>query len=116
MPGGDRTGPMGMGARTGRGSGYCSGMDRPGFANPVSRRGLGMGAGRGIRFRGQGGGRGWRNWFYAAGGPGAAPWGPYGEPAPAAVSTMGKDTLKKQAEVLQSQLDAIRKQLADLEE
>lgn len=37
MPRGDRTGPNGMGPMTGRGAGYCSGYDRPGFANPVNR-------------------------------------------------------------------------------
>ena len=31
MPGGDRTGPLGLGPRTGRGLGYCSGYNRPGF-------------------------------------------------------------------------------------
>ena len=29
MPGGDRTGPMGMGPMTGRGAGYCGGAARP---------------------------------------------------------------------------------------
>jgi len=33
MPGGDRTGPWGMGARTGRKAGFCSGYSRPGFMN-----------------------------------------------------------------------------------
>ena len=33
MPGGDRTGPWGMGPRTGRGAGYCSGYRVPGFMN-----------------------------------------------------------------------------------
>ena len=38
MPGGDRTGPSGFGARTGRGLGYCSGSDNPGFAYGPGRR------------------------------------------------------------------------------
>lgn len=38
MPGGDGTGPMGMGSMTGRGAGYCAGYDTPGYANPVPRR------------------------------------------------------------------------------
>ncbi|RLI76297.1 hypothetical protein DRP04_12770 [Archaeoglobales archaeon] len=33
MPGGDRTGPWGMGPRTGRGAGFCSGYGMPGFMN-----------------------------------------------------------------------------------
>ncbi len=44
MPGGDGTGPMGMGAMTGRGMGYCSGYPAAGFANPR------FGRGRGNRF------------------------------------------------------------------
>ncbi|MHC1631499.1 MAG: DUF5320 domain-containing protein [Methanotrichaceae archaeon] len=51
MPGGDRTGPMGYGSRTGRGMGYCSGYSVPGYATP----GFGCGFGRG-----RGWGRGWR--------------------------------------------------------
>ncbi len=30
MPGGDQTGPMGMGPMTGRGAGYCNGFAVPG--------------------------------------------------------------------------------------
>ena len=52
MPRGDRTGPDSRGSRTGRGLGYCSGYNLPGYA-----RGPGMG-------RGFGWGRG-RHWRYA---------------------------------------------------
>ncbi|MCD6367449.1 MAG: DUF5320 domain-containing protein [Candidatus Aenigmarchaeota archaeon] len=51
MPGGDGTGPMGMGPRTGRGLGYCSGYNSPGYT-----KGFPMGAGFGRGFRG-------RRWF-----------------------------------------------------
>lgn len=62
MPGGDRTGPLGRGARTGRGLGYCSGYDDGGFffgrGRALSRgrgfgrgMGTGRGFGRGIGFR-----------------------------------------------------------------
>ena len=34
MPGGDRTGPAGMGPMTGRRAGYCAGLKIPGVANP----------------------------------------------------------------------------------
>ncbi|MEJ2038825.1 MAG: DUF5320 domain-containing protein [Desulfosarcinaceae bacterium] len=113
MPRGDRTGPTGMGAMTGRGAGYCSGINLSGLANPAARFGRGMGTGRGAGFRGQGGGRGRCNWFYGAG---MAPRGPYGGSVPAADPAMGKDVLKKQAEMLQAQLDAIRKQLGETED
>jgi len=62
MPGGDRTGPEGYGSRTGRGLGYCTGYNSPGFTQQFQ-----MGRGFG-RFRGRGLGRGnWRGrrgfWF-----------------------------------------------------
>lgn len=31
MPGGDGTGPMGLGSMTGRGVGFCTGFNIPGF-------------------------------------------------------------------------------------
>ncbi|NJK86808.1 MAG: DUF5320 domain-containing protein [Bacteroidales bacterium] len=31
MAGGDRTGPLGQGSRTGRSLGFCSGYDTPGY-------------------------------------------------------------------------------------
>jgi len=55
MPYGDGTGPLGQGPMTGRGAGFCSGYQRPGYANSVFGRG------------GFGRGRGWRNWFRATG-------------------------------------------------
>lgn len=63
MPGGDRTGPMGMGAMTGRAVGYCVGSGMPGHANPGPGRGSGGGPGRGRGGGGwgRGGGRGWWN-------------------------------------------------------
>jgi len=88
MPRGDRTGPAGMGPMTGRGAGYCAGYDRPGFANPW----VGGYGGRGFG----GGGRGWRNMYYATGLPGWARAG-YAPAAP-------------------KQLEAIQARLADLEQ
>lgn len=54
MPGGDRKGPLGEGAKTGRGLGYCTGHEDPGW---TAGRGFGRGRGRG---RGHGWGRGFR--------------------------------------------------------
>ncbi len=49
MPGGDKTGPRGEGAMTGRGMGVCVGNSTPGFMNPGinprSRGGFGYGRG-----------------------------------------------------------------------
>lgn len=53
MPFGDRTGPWGLGARTGRGLGFCGGSDRPGAF---------YGRGRPWGF-----GRGWHRGFYGRG-------------------------------------------------
>ena len=35
MPGGDGTGPGGMGPMTGRAAGYCAGYPVPGYMNPI---------------------------------------------------------------------------------
>jgi hypothetical protein len=75
MPAGDRTGPWGFGARTGRGMGTCAGYPTPGYMRPGLRLGLGRGFGRGLG-RGFGRGRGFRNFWFGR------PWGyPY-FPAP----------------------------------
>ena len=58
MPGGDRTGPNGMGPMTGRKAGFCTGNNKAGFAG-------GSGAGRGGGRR-----KGYRNMFFATGQPG----------------------------------------------
>ena len=53
MPRGDRTGPRGLGPRTGRGLGYCSGFSAPGNTKePAMSMGWGGGRCRGWR-------RGW---------------------------------------------------------
>ena len=44
MPGGDRTGPMGLGSKTGRGMGFCNGYNNPGFRSQARRL-------RGFRWR-----------------------------------------------------------------
>lgn len=96
MPGGDGTGPMGMGPRTGRGQGFCAGFTNAGYANPAP----GMGC--------FGRGRGRRNWFRATGMPGWMRWG--GAPGVAAPETEQR-SLENQAALLQSQLDAIKARL-----
>jgi hypothetical protein len=111
MPGGDRTGPMGMGPMTGRGAGFCAGFGVPGFMN----RGFGagfFGRGRG----GRGGGRGWRNMFYATGLPGWMRSSPAGlAPATAEASRAERQSLQDQVETLQSQLDEVKKRLGEFQ-
>jgi hypothetical protein len=116
MPAGNKTGPQGMGPRTGRGAGYCAGYDRPGFANQGFGGGFGRGFGRGMFGRRAFGGRGFRNWFRATGQPGYMGYGAYpGAYQPAAPAPMTpeqeQDALKAQEAWLQEQLDAVRGQL-----
>jgi hypothetical protein len=124
MPGGDRTGPMGMGPMTGRGAGFCAGFPLPGFVNPGFG---GAGYGRGWFGRGRGGGRGRRNWFYATGltgwqraAMGRPPWAfaaPYGVPFAPGVPGREEETevLKRQADYLAGALDEVRKRLDELQ-
>lgn len=107
-----------MGAMTGRAAGYCSGSGLPGYANAGFGRGFRMGYGRG---RGFGGGRGRRYMFHASGLPGRQRLGdfgfPYGYPAPVQKPDPDweKQSLRSQAEMLQSELDAVKKRLAEFE-
>lgn len=127
MPGGDGTGPVGMGPMTGRAAGRCAGYTTPGFANPVFGRGFGGGWGRGGW--GWGGGWGRRNWFYATGLPGwqrtaygypvggAAPYtAPNTTPyAPAMEREQEVDVLKGQAQYFEDALAGIKKRIEELE-
>ena len=61
MPKGDKTGPQGLGSKTGRAAGYCAGYSVPGYMNPMRRCGRGFGRGFGGR---RGGGFGIRRFGY----------------------------------------------------
>ena len=108
MPRGDGTGPMGMGPMTGRGAGYCAGFAMPGMMNPL--------AGRGCVW-GMGGGRGWRNMFYATGQTGwQRAMGGSGMPADARLAPDQElAALKNQAEIVENALGGIRKRIESLE-
>ncbi len=56
MPRGNKTGPDGEGAMTGRAQGYCTGNNQPGFISNQSYQGSGFGGGG--RGRGSANGRG----------------------------------------------------------
>ena len=121
MPGGDRSGPMGMGPMTGRAAGYCAGYDAPGYASSVPGRGFGLGWGRGWR---GGGGRGWCRGFYATGLPGwlRSGYGPaWGQPmyaapyAPEVTREQEIEALRGQAEFFKQALDNISKRLEEIE-
>lgn len=116
MPGGNKTGPMGEGPMTGRGAGYCSGINFSGFSNAGPRRGVGMGAGRGGWSRRAAGGCGWRNRYFATGVAGRLRLGPNGVLASRVDLPNERETLEFKSKALQSELDAIKKRLEDLEE
>lgn len=135
MPFGNGTGPAGMGPMTGRAAGYCAGYNMPGYMNnAVPRRG---GAGFGFGGRGRfGGGRGYRNRFWATGLPawarggaypppygapgyGAAPYPPYAAPGYAADPDAAKaselEYLKDQLKAMQEDTEAVQKRISELE-
>jgi hypothetical protein len=119
MPAGDGTGPVGMGPRTGRGMGYCSGYDAPGWEHPGFGRGFVRGRGYGGRGMRGGGGWGWRNLFYATGLPRWARWGTppvaaYGAPYAAPSREQEVEMLRGEAEWLKGQLDAIAQRMEEL--
>jgi hypothetical protein len=114
MPRGDSTGPMGMGPMTGRAAGYCTGFGMPGYTNNAGGRGFGMGFGRGAGFGGRGGGFGRRNRFFATGMTGRARFGNFAAPFQQADPETEKQTLQRQADLLQSEMEAIRQRLDEL--
>jgi len=109
MPGFDGTGPKGQGAMTGGGRGYCA----------VALNGAGVMSVNNRCFYGRGGGRGFRNCFYATGLPGwmraqrsRQAFGGFGY-------TVSKDDelamLKEQASYLKDEFDAVQARVQDLE-
>lgn len=116
MPRGDRSGPMGVGPRTGRGLGYCAGYGEPGYMHP----GPGVEYGRGMAWR-----RG-RRGTHRRGGWGCGPMGygygpaPYDAPWPGAPAEAEMPiehemmALKSQASWLQEQLDLIQARMEEL--
>ena|SRR5690554_5575158 len=107
MPRGDGTGPMGMGPMTGRALGFCAGYGTPGYVNPGIGAGFGRGCGRGRGLRRMAG-------FIAA--PG---WVPAGYPvfgSAYASAETEKEYLSRQAEVLENQLEEVKKRLQKLSE
>ena len=107
MPGGDRTGPLGLGPMTGRAAGYCAGYSMLGYANPTYGRGRGFG-------RGWGRGHGWNRgaYSYEARDYGA----PYGNQYnPQMTSQQETDMLKERAKVMQEEIKSINERISELE-
>lgn len=111
MPGGDRTGPLGLGPRTGRAAGYCAGYPTPGYMNP------GPGFGRGF---GRGWGRGFGRGFW---GRGRGFWrrgygDPYYWPQPDVYPQFSKDEekayLENMVKDLKQEIDTIQERIKEL--
>ena len=118
MPGGDGTGPMGLGPMTGRGAGFCAGYSAPGYANAWPRFGRGRVFGRGM-------GRGWRRFGFAPVQPIVPadrivpiyPAQPAYQPTKEEeIQYLESDAKAIQAEqnVLNQELDAVKKRLEEL--
>jgi len=117
MPGGDRTGPEGYGARTGRGLGYCSGYDSPGFTKGTPRgKGFGRGWGRGYGQGYWGRGRGfWRRGYYPEPNYEPAPYyPPYQQQVSPESSREEKAHLEDMVKGLEGELKAIKERLQEL--
>lgn len=98
MPYGDGSGPGGMGPRTGRGFGFCSGYAQPGFS---FGRGFGRGAGRGY-------GRGFR--------PGYGFSRSYDFPVPDQFSPEQERTyLKNQIKSMENTIDELKKRMGEID-
>ncbi len=108
MPRGDRTGSLGLGPRTGRGMGYCTGHPYPGYMYPAGRCWWPHG------------GHGYRHMYYATGLPGwmRPSWlGGWADVPPAPYSPqpeVEEGFLRRLAEWLRSELDRIERRLDEL--
>ena len=104
MPRGDRMGPSGEGPTTGRGMGYCTGNEHPGYGNSFSNRARGFGRGfHGGPGYGRGAGFGFR--------------GGYGSNNPGNISDVSEKTLiENEIRILKDQLSALEDRLSNTEE
>jgi hypothetical protein len=95
MPYGNGTGPSGMGSRTGRGFGFCSGFPYPGYS-------VGPGFGRGL---------GWRAGFRLGFGP-----FDYSFPEPYDYSPdQEKDFLKHQISAMEKTIENLKTRLDEVD-
>ena len=128
MPRGDRTGPAGLGSRTGRGLGYCAGYESPGFAKSPGGGGVWGYDRRGAYYPGRGmawgrGSRGWwgRGGYFKGGRAGIFYAGPtystiqITEEQRLEVLKEDKEYIEAEIKGLQGALENIAKKIKDLE-
>jgi len=103
MPRGDRSGPSGEGPKTGRGMGYCTDNEHPGYRNSFSNRAWGYGRGfNGGPGYGRGAGFGFR--------------GSYGSNMPGNISDVTEKTLiENEIAILKDKLSALEERLSNAE-
>ncbi len=107
MPHGDGTGPLGQGARTGRGLGFCNGFDAPGFARGTGcHRGRGWGRHPGRRGRG---GQGWGRLALSHTWTEAPP-----PPMPPTARPVAPASVRDEIATLHARLDGLQQQMAEL--
>jgi len=109
---------------TGRAAGFCAGYSTPGYANLGAGRG-GAGAGQAAGFGGRGGGRGYRNRYYATGLYGwqrdmafqaPPPYTPLPYAAPQISPQDEVQALKEQLKYMKDGIKATQQRLSEIEE
>ncbi len=99
MPRGDRTGPSGEGPKTGRGMGYCTGNDQPGYMTSQSNWG-----------------RGYRRRFHGGPGYGGGVRYGYGNYYHGNVTDVSEKTLiENEIRILKDKLSALEDRLSNTE-
>ncbi len=125
MPRGDRSGPRGMGSRTGRGLGFCGGYNQPGYMSSAPTAGFGGGrgfAGGGGFGGGRGFGGGFRGGFGGGHGfSGGFSAGPYQEapgvmPPPAYSKETEKGYLENEISYMKSHLGTLEDRLKSIQD
>jgi len=121
VPGGDGTGPAGLGSKTGRGLGFCAGYDSPGFVKGPEGGAAWVAGRRGyfLHGRGMAWGRGARGWGgrggYFRGGRAGIFYNASIYPVPTELTEDQKlQALKQDTEYLESELNAIQNALKDV--
>lgn len=112
---GDGSGPASMGPMTGRGLGFCAGYGQPGYMAPLPGRGAWHYGGRGMSARGfgGGGGRGFRNRFYATGLTG---WQQAYAGYAAAAPEQELDALRNQVKFMEDSVRKTQERIQELEQ
>lgn len=107
MPYGDGTGPLGLGPRTGRGLGYCSGYNSPGYVNCCrGYRGYWRWLRFGIRNIGRGLGFGWNRYRVIG--------NEVGNETESQILQQEKKQIQQEIEELKKEEELIDKRLKDL--